>query len=556
MGQLQTIAQDGGAKRCETCCRPCDGVPLNIIDAALDEVFPMSCITMDTFLNMDRMVSHGELNKMGLLVRPCSATCVHFVSHEWLSGSHPDPAAVHLRRLQQVFREMSEGNVKQFFSDRDWQMMVERPAAQHDSFAAALEPANFKKVSEHSLSMSVHSGLVWLDFCCIPQFVDYSALQHKHFLEEQKLAMHSLPFYVERSDFFWVLAPTAEHEDFRRDCSFHTWRSRGWCRLEEWANLLSSSSVPPLVVTEAPIITTYGTVAFALDNYNRLERAPCMGDFTCCSQLHYVKTGSQLTPIPCDKQVTVHVLREMFRARVRSKLVEAPVLGLALCGLERMLFAGVEIVGTPSLQRGGTEEFVGQVGLETSAACAGTDKLQAAVWCQQQAMVHKLVKRLCPGEPLPRNQCGLDAFDVCVLTGNVEAAEALLDSGIGVDLLHLPNKFGATPLQTAAGCGHRSLVQSLLVRRAAVNARNLSASPLAGWSALHYACVNCHDECCRLLLHHHAAVNASDAQGVTPLELVTAEKPMVIGNQQINARSETIRILLEAMTEEEVIATI
>lgn len=41
----------------------------------------------------------------------------------------------------------------------------------------------------------------------------------------------------------------------------------------------------------------------------------------------------------------------------------------------------------------------------------------------------------------------------------------------------------------------------------------------AGYSALHYACLNGHSECVRLLLMHEASANLPDSRGSSPLHL-------------------------------------
>ena len=75
--------------------------------------FPMQCISMDSFLRMDRIVSHGELEKRGLLMVPESHMLVHLISHEWLSSS------VQPRRMQGVFRQIIDGRGRSLFME-DW----------------------------------------------------------------------------------------------------------------------------------------------------------------------------------------------------------------------------------------------------------------------------------------------------------------------------------------------------------------------------------------------------------------------------------------------------
>ena len=80
----------------------------------------MACMTLRTFLGLDSFLSYGELKKRGFMVSPGKELAVHFVSHEWLSVEHPDPSSVQLRRLQQVFRQILDGDSAELFSDDDW----------------------------------------------------------------------------------------------------------------------------------------------------------------------------------------------------------------------------------------------------------------------------------------------------------------------------------------------------------------------------------------------------------------------------------------------------
>jgi len=69
---------------------------------------------------------------------------------------------------------------------------------------------------------------VWIDFLSIPQLVDVNnedvEVLRQHELD-QTSAVPSIPYCVERCNFFWVLAPDAVHEDRQEPCGFADLRS-------------------------------------------------------------------------------------------------------------------------------------------------------------------------------------------------------------------------------------------------------------------------------------------------------------------------------------------
>jgi len=87
------------------------------------------------------------------------------------------------------------------------------------------------------------------------------------------------------------------------------------------------------------------------------------------------------------------------------------------------------------------------------------------------------------------------------------AADALLAApGINVNYL---NSQDESPLMYAALKGHLALAKKLILKDADVNK--------TGWTPLHYAATSGHVEMIRLLLEHHAYVDAESPNGTTPL---------------------------------------
>ena len=273
-----------------------------------EEHFPMMCITVSTFMSMDRMLSHGILKERGLLVRPESGSKVHFLSHEWLAYAHPDPRGVQLRRMQVVFRSLMSGQVQNMFEENAWETFSQGTSVTWKPSLANVEGDAHTKVSEHSFAEDVCCGLVWLDFSSVPQLVDASEEDYAMITKQQRCAVASIPRYLECSTYFWVVTIPAEHKDEEKHCDFFSWQQRGWCRLEQWANLLSVKSFMPLIVTDSEKIITYSLVAFQLSHMQKFDLAPCNGHFSCCRMNHVAMVGNIPHNVTCDKEQISMVL--------------------------------------------------------------------------------------------------------------------------------------------------------------------------------------------------------------------------------------------------------
>merc|ERR1719362_1577982 len=115
-----------------------------------------------------------------------------------------------------------------------------------------------RQLSASTFALDVARGMVWLDFSSIPQLCDVGpADSAEEQAGKQEAAIHSIPAYLERANYFWILAPSAEHVDKRERRDFQTYRQRAWTRFEECVNLLTNKSIMPLVVTELPFVASY-----------------------------------------------------------------------------------------------------------------------------------------------------------------------------------------------------------------------------------------------------------------------------------------------------------
>jgi len=112
------------------------------------------------------------------------------------------------------------------------------------------------------------------------------------------------------------------------------------------------------------------------------------------------------------------------------------------------------------------------------------------------------------------------------LDGDLERVRALLKGD--PDLVFSKDTYGATPLEWAAGAGHKEVAELLLANRADVNAKNNIGS-----TPLHSAAANGHSHMAELLLANRADVNAKNNNGATPLHYAAA-----------NGRSDMAELLL------------
>jgi len=72
-------------------------------------------------------------------------------------------------------------------------------------------------------------------------WIDYSSIPQKN-RSSQTAAIDTIANYAALSKYFVVTAPAATHADTGLSCNVSTYLSRGWCRLEQWAAMASSTA--------------------------------------------------------------------------------------------------------------------------------------------------------------------------------------------------------------------------------------------------------------------------------------------------------------------------
>jgi hypothetical protein len=266
--------------------------------------FPMYLMSMDTFLGLEMMQPHEDLMAKGLLYewKP-EMSNVFFFSHQWVSFTHPDPAAEQLGCAQRAMRNIVAGKVQELFTtNEEWEAFKHKDPTRLFGFS---------EVDPESLAQLTKTGHVWLDYASVPQAAA---------AEEARLAaIDSIPFYIDNAYLFIALVPPVEHKDLPGVlCDYKSWSERGWCRLETQVHEVRRFApaegeimpgfprfeIPlrPLVLHSADCATSYDM----FDNFYMNWQRKCSvfnGQFACCRLNHEVKQDDgSIRCLPCDKK--------------------------------------------------------------------------------------------------------------------------------------------------------------------------------------------------------------------------------------------------------------
>ena len=312
-------------------CEPCN-------DQGFDftQTFPMFVMKMETFMELKTMRSHEDMLAEGKVFEwTPSMGRVWFMSHQWTSFSHPDPAAEQLTVAQKLVKTIMDGKARSIFAtEEEWQGYITREANRF---------LNFPEITAEQLAEDATKGYVWLDYASVPQARE---------AEEQRAnAIDSIPYYVDHALVFLALVPRVEHKNLPGVfCDYKSWQSRGWCRLETQVHELRLSTnlegemmpgvpridVPrrPLVVHSADYATTYDLFDNFYMNWQR-KNSVFTGEFACCRLGHKrtagtLHAGSKAADtgglIPCDKGRIKPLVRALWERKIAHMKTQHPVL--------------------------------------------------------------------------------------------------------------------------------------------------------------------------------------------------------------------------------------
>eukprot|EP00435_Cladocopium_sp_Y103_P007398 s1029_g2.t1 len=195
-------------------------------DEKLPMLFPMYAVPLGTLLEMTKVEPHETLKARNVLVEfQRNMGNAAFISHQWLTSSHPDPECKQMRVLQDALKEM-RGNLKSI--PVDLVSETQNPG---------LKPLPTSKILSEPL-------FFWYDYFSCPQkerLSESSGHGEKSHRSTLLDAINSIPACVDECSFFFALVPVLESPSGTNLITPVTWNSRGWCRLERSCRELSQS---------------------------------------------------------------------------------------------------------------------------------------------------------------------------------------------------------------------------------------------------------------------------------------------------------------------------
>ncbi|OLP98573.1 hypothetical protein AK812_SmicGene18923 [Symbiodinium microadriaticum] len=208
------------------------------------------------FLEMEGVPeAHAMLKQRSLLHEWHSGMFVLFISHQWLSSSHPDPQGRQVAVLRDALQGMINGSVD---------VTVDFISRTHDA----------RSMSQRT-RQQIAKGYLFFDWFAIPQITARTeGINEESTRSDAASAVKSIPAYVEVSNMFIALVPEQLHKETGLLCNYASWLSRGWCRAELWCHLLSNKPDTSMVVVYSPAEAEY---MFPLDWQHNLISE---GDFT------------------------------------------------------------------------------------------------------------------------------------------------------------------------------------------------------------------------------------------------------------------------------------
>ena len=498
---------------------------------------------MEQFCKLELMAPHEQV-KHELFI-PSSSCVVHFISHEWLGFHHPDPDGIQLQHMHSIFATFKDGKARSMFHPHDWDAFLQGISRGTGEGVRKMEGSLIARdiYEEEDLAEHIIGGCVWLDYHSIPQVKCGSA-----FLD----AVNSIPYYVERCDYFWICTPAAVHHGVQEPRDFYSWKGRGWCRLEEMTNLFSKTLKMPLIVTNKYNITTMGFFDGLHMLFNRPERSVGNGNFTCCLFEHKMKQADgTFKHIKCDRDAIAPVLVSIFESFYKHVTGEGDSFKRNLLSIVApSVFAGLEkqsptvVEAWKACNIKSIDDFVSNSGFKSldSLDCLGWPPLTWAAVRGNMKLV-KEMSQLRPDMLFIRPEQQLSTIASCVHRSPDEF-KALLDvhprARTPAELNH-PSKRGYTAVDRAAKFGFHENLRYLLELRADVDPRRQDngCTPLLSAAVEGYPC------CCEVLLSFRADINAKDNQGHSALHLAACFLAPC-GNPVQGARVTALKVLLDA----------
>lgn len=383
---------------------------------SLDEApsFPMYVLPVGTFLALTAMRDHDDLLRSGALVefKHHLGNAV-FVSHQWTSVEHPDPTFEQASVLQEAIRNLLSGRSKASLQPNT-ELICGREAQ--------------KYVSPEALNKK--TLYLWYDFFCCPQSKGDARLRD---------AIDSIPAYIVRCQFFFILCPVLEHAQDKEILRMSTWQTRGWCLAEAAVWELASDIKFMLRIESAHHQTLTAQLAMLLS-------PPGLGDFS----------------IESDRARIGDVLQEIIRRKLVSCLQRKDWHGYRYLLNQQT----VRLRGLP------TQAVPGFLAPLPEGKCASAAESLVANFLHQNGFCHLH----------DRDSAGWSPICYAAVGGNPTLIQALLEqranANDSIKKMKRDAQFpkGLHVLQICAMSVHNTAMKLLIEARANVHAKSAQAS--------------------------------------------------------------------------------
>ena len=400
--------------------------------AALKRSFPMWVLPIRTLLSpsFQMLRPHEELRDAGALVEwQPGMNPVLFCSHTWLRHRHPDSSqGDKFKTLTGLLRRIVAGELD---ISPGWMI----------SLMYGKEAKRFRCKADE-LRRNLADGYIFFDYMSIPQTS----------VEDQQRAIASLVSYVSDSTYFFVLAGAWTHEDGSHRDEL-AWADRGWCRMEQTANMLSPSSKPMVVVRSPSAIEAYPP-----------------GGMLCREWIHHAIVGRGKFTVPDDRLKLAPHLKHLIAARKAQAASEGDLeLFRVLHARTATLLDGTGLVPDEAEQP--YAEWMREMRFESvndSARSTGLTPIFYAILAGRKDLVSALLER--GADVHAKIRVKRPQFVLAPGATPIGAAASMLDDpemiqlllSAGADAAGRQDKFGNHSLSFAFSGGNARSVEALL----------------------------------------------------------------------------------------------
>lgn len=473
---------------------------------AHDLEYPMYLLPVSTFMGMaGPPPCHQQLIREGLLVEYTPGMFVIFVSHEWLTKSHPDPEGKQLHTARGAFRAFEEG----------------RLSVDCDIRARVFFSKNQKL--HPSMCGLVRSAFIWLDWYAIPQL---TALAHESQGGDMKQhfrnAVASIPGYVERSRMFFILTPSMCKENGRA-CDYDSWKRRGWCRAEQFCKMMAADDGDEqfvLILRSA----NHAIFAYSLD---WILSSPVQGELT----------------VESDREFIREIVRKSLDSRLRCCQAGGHGRGVLkfrfLQAMRRQLIEPELLTQSPPEDEEIENFFVRfACDHDSSASCLGLSDLHCACLESNLSVVHQLLSlRADVNDQMQAAAMEIGVWPgtttlmlVSLFTGSVPILRALLEARADI---HACDKRGLQAFTFAAISDKPETMHFLLSQGA-----NLEHRVSAGGTAVIGVSTHGAAKAMAALLEMKADIAAKNNFGLNALHTVSISGNLEIATLLLGARAD------------------